>query len=374
MTALALTLLALGFLALHLASALIVLARRDTPPAPGATAQRPRVTLLRPLCGRDATEEETLASTFALTWPDLEILFCVADPADPVIPLVRDLIARHPTRNARLLIGDDRVSANPKLNNLEKGWRAATGDFVVMADSNLLLPPDYFDRLLARHAPGIGLVTSPPIGIRPQGLWAALECAFLNSNQARLQLAADSLGQGFAQGKTMMWDRAFLDAHGGLAPLGARLAEDVAATRLVRGAGLRVALTARPFPQPIGRRSLAQVWHRQLRWSKVRRDGFPGLFLAEPLNGGLLPLLAIGAAQGLPAAALFALLWYGAETALAARAGWLARPAHALLFPLRDLMIPALWLATLRNTRFEWRGNLMAPGALHPAPQDRPAR
>lgn len=363
----AFTLFAFALLAVHLASAILILTRRDAPPPAGP---RPRVTLLRPLCGRDPLEEETLASTFGLTHPDLEILFCVADPADPVIPLVRDMIARHPGHDAHLLIGDDRVSANPKLNNLEKGWRRATGDLVVMADSNLLLPPDYIDRLLARRAPDVGLVTSPPVGIRPEGLWGALECAFLNSNQARLQLAIDSLGLGFAQGKTLMWDRAFLTAHGGLAPLGARLAEDVAATRLVRGAGLRVALTARPFPQPIGRRSFAQVWQRQLRWSKVRREGFPVLFLTEPLNGGLLPILAMAAGQGWSAALLFALFWYGAEAASAARAGWLDRPAQALLFPLRDLMIPALWAATLRNTRFEWRGNVMAPGALQPAAAD----
>ena len=35
-----------------------------------------------------------------------------------------------------------------------------------------------------------------------------------------------------------------------------------------------------------------------------------------------------------------------------------------VMFPIRDLMLPAIWLATLRNTRFEWRGNAMGPGAL----------
>ncbi len=34
-------------------------------------------------------------------------------------------MARHPEIKASLLIGDDRVSANPKLNNCVKGWRAA---------------------------------------------------------------------------------------------------------------------------------------------------------------------------------------------------------------------------------------------------------
>jgi ceramide glucosyltransferase len=316
----------------------------------------------------DAFDHETLASGLALDYPAVEHLFCVADAADPAVALVRGLIAAHPQAQARLLVGDDRIGANPKLNNLAKGWAAATGDLVVMVDSNLLLPPDYLWQLLAVRGPDVGLVSCPPVGTRAKGIWGALECAFLNSNQARLQLAADSVGLGFAQGKTMLWDRAFLNAQGGLAPLGRRLAEDVAATRLVRGAGLRVALPVRPFAQPIGRRSLRQVWDRQLRWSKVRREGFPALFLLEPLNGALLPVLAAGLAAGPGAAMALALVWYGAETALAWREGWIARGREVVLFALRDLMLPALWLATLRNTRFEWRGNAMAPGALNNRP------
>ena len=45
---------------------------------------------------------------------------------DPTCPLVARLIAEHPAVPARLLIGDERISANPKLNNVLKGWRAAT--------------------------------------------------------------------------------------------------------------------------------------------------------------------------------------------------------------------------------------------------------
>jgi ceramide glucosyltransferase len=359
--------LALGMLGLHLATCLLVVRRRIRPPAPRPPVA-PRITLLRPVRGVDAFDAETLASGFAVDYPALEHVFCVADEADPAAALVRGLIAAHPGADARLLVGDDRIGTNPKLNNLAKGWDAATGNLVVMADANLLLPPDYLWRLLAVRGPDVGLVSCPPIGTRAEGVWGALECAFLNSNQARLQLAADALGLGFAQGKTMLWDRAFLNAHGGLAPLGARLAEDVAATQLVRAAGLRVALPVQPFEQPVGRRSLAHVWDRQLRWSKVRREGFPALFLLEPLNGAALPVLAVALAGGPLAALALALVWYGAETALARREGWIARAWEPALFPLRDLMLWALWLASLRNTRFEWRGNTLAPGRL----QDRP--
>ncbi len=265
----------------------------------------------------------------ALDYPRFEVLFCVADGNDPVVGVVQALIAAHPEVSARLLVGEDRVSANPKLNNLEKGWQAARGEVIVMADSNLLLPRDYLWQLLAVRGAEVGLVSSPPVGIRPDGAWAELECAFLNSNQARVQLLADTLGFGFAQGKTLMWERAFLEARGGLAALGQRLAEDVAATRLVRGAGKRVALARRPFGQPIGRRSLGQVWARQLRWAKVRREGFPGLFAGEVLNGSVVALLAAGFGGGPVLLAGVAVVWYGAEAGLALGCGWLRAGAGA---------------------------------------------
>ena len=142
---------------------------------------RPAVTVIRPVCGIENHIEATLASTFAIDYPRYEIVFCVADADDPVIPLVRGPIDRHPAIPSRLLIGDDRISVNPKLNNLVKGWKAARHDWIVMTDSNVLVPPDYLDPLLARWTPDAGLDCSPPVGAEPEGVGADLECAFLNT-------------------------------------------------------------------------------------------------------------------------------------------------------------------------------------------------
>ena len=141
------------------------------------------------------------ASTFALDYPRYEILFCVASAKDPVVPLVERLIADHAGVQARLLIGDERISSNPKLNNVLKGWAAAAHDWIILADSNVLMPPNYIQRLFASWRDDTGLVASPPVGCRPDGFWAELECAFLNTYQARWQYAADALGFGFCSGQ-----------------------------------------------------------------------------------------------------------------------------------------------------------------------------
>ena len=358
-----------GFLGLCLLAQLagVVLAQIKQAVAPkGGMTAGPKITLLRPVCGLENNLQETLASTFGIAYPDFEILFCVADARDPVVPLLRQLIAAHPDVSAQILIGEDRISGNPKLNNLAKGWAAAQGRFVAMIDSNVLLPRDALQRLLAEWRPGTGLVTSPPAGIRPNGFAARLECGFLNSFQGRWQLASAALGNGFAQGKILFWQRDFLNAAGGLAALGHEMAEDVASTKLVRAAGLQVRLTQRLFDQPIGDRSFDAVWRRQLRWSKVRRLGFPRLYLAEILAGSALPVLAalILAALGVLAPSLalaLILLWYGAELALARASGWPAGPLDLLAFLCRDAILPLLWASAWASDSFEWRGNAMRP-------------
>ncbi len=356
----ALAVFAAGTTALHLGSVALVLnrLRRARPPMQTGT---PFITLLRPACGLDPFDAETLGSSFTQDYPSYEVVFCVARADDPVVVLLQGLIARHPNVPARLLVGDDRPTANPKLNNLQKGWSSRTGRWVAMADSNLILPPDYLRSLVTAWGEQTGLVSSPPVGIRPDGLAAAVECAFLNGNQARLQLAADSLGFGFAQGKTLFWQRDMLDAAGGLAALSHDLAEDAAATKLVRGLGRKVTLTPRPFAQPVGKRRFADVWGRQLRWSRVRRDGFPVMFLAEPLNSPLLPVLAAAGAFGAgPAAALLA-LWYLAEALMLRRAGWPCGWRDLVAMPLRDAMMLPLWIATFASRGITWRGTAMEP-------------
>jgi ceramide glucosyltransferase len=266
----------------------------------------------------------------------------------------------NPHANARLLIGDDPISGNPKLNNVAKGWSAAKHDRIVMADSNLSLPVDYVSRLNAAWSPGTGLVSSPAFGADAGNLAARVECAVLNGNQARVQLAAAALDRGFAQGKTLYFDRPTLNRAGGLQALGRDLAEDVGATKATRSLGLKVRLTARPFAQPIGRRNWRAVWDRQLRWSRVRRAGFPTLFLFEPLNGPALPVLAL-AQTGLLAPIALLAAWYGAEALLARRGGWQFGVADVLACLIRDLMMPAIWIATFVRPGFTWRGTEMVP-------------
>ncbi len=363
-------LLAGGFctaaLAVHLTTVATVLARIrgvDEPLPPPLDA--PGVTVIRPVCGIENYVEQTLRSAFWLDYPNYEILFCAASERDAAVPMVRKLIVANPHVPARLLIGNDAISANPKLNNLAKGWHAARHDMIVMVDSNVLMRRDHIQRMLAAWQPDTGMVCSPPAGVLPENFWAEVECAFLNTYQARWQCFADSVGLGFGQGKTMLWRRPMLDDVGGIKALASEIAEDAAATKVVRQAGLRVRLMDEPVVQPLGSRSAAEVWRRQMRWARLRRDTFKLLFLPELFAGGMWPLAVCAALTaltgwaGLAFLAALAAAWYGSELMLARAAGWpLSRRTLAACL-LRDLLLPVLWIASWTGDEFEWRGNAM---------------
>lgn len=333
------------------------------------------------MCGVEPFSGETIAAAFALDYPRWELLFCVARSDDPVIPLVEAAIAAHPGVAARLLVGDDPISINPKLNNMVKGWREAAHGLIAFIDSNVLVPPDAIRNIVAAKRDDTGLVTAPPVGIRPHDFGAVLECAFLNTHEARWQYVMDAFGAGYAQGKTLFYRKADLD-RSGMRDLAAEPAEDAATTKMIRALGLKIRL-APPSLQPLGARRLRDVWGRQLRWARLRRSTFLAEFLPEILSGAAVPALSLVLAclvagwPVLPTLAAYLAIWYAAELALAAGCRW---PLGWRLLPailLRDALLPALWVGGLTGSSFTWQGNAMTmapraavkPGALRPAPK-----
>lgn len=369
-----------ALVATNLASILIA-ARRLSPAGatPPDVRKKPPVSIVVPLRGIENFSAETLDRAFRLDWPKYELLFCVAHGKDPIIAEVEKTALAHPHVEARILVGDDRISANPKLNNCVKGWQAARHDWVILADSNVLMPPDYIQHLMAGWRSDSGVVCSTPLGSRPDGFWAEVECMFLNTQQARWQYAGEAVGLGFAQGKSMLWSRPMLEANGGIQALNAEIAEDAASTKLVNRLGLKVHLVSAPFEQPLGRRTGQEIWSRQSRWSRLRRVTFPSFFAPEILLGALPPLLLalaaalLGKMALLPAALLVLAGIYLPEVALALAKGWRLSLWSVPAMIVRDCMMPAIWLRAWLGGTIDWRGNTMTIGTTASELKEAPA-
>ena len=239
-----------------------------------------------------------------------------------------------------------------------------------MADSNVLMPRDYIQRLLARWRPNSGCVVSVPIASRPAQFLGRARMRLPQHLQARWEYVSDTFGLGFAQGKNMLFRRDILDAIGGMRALGAEVAEDAATTKLVRGIGKSVQSWAAPSSSRWPRAAPAEVWARQVRWARLRRITFPALYLPELLTGCFFPLLAgayaaavLGENVGLVCLLLLA-LWFGAEVALARCAAWHLSWRMPAAMLIRDLMLPPLWVAAWVSDEVKWRGSTVSEAKL----------
>lgn len=335
--------------------------RKDALPSPPAVP----VTLVVSVAGLDEDEALTALSAIPLAGPGVHVLYCAFDEGEPAVQVIRRHLARAPAEHVRILSGRARRSRNPKIDNIEKALPEIRTDYVAFVDGNLRMPADFVPRLLAEWHATTGAVSSPPLAVEPLSFWADVECAMLNTFFARYELTADSLGGGYVHGKAFLMRAAMLAPSDGRLPLESEVAEDAAATRLVRAHGLKVRLTRRPFEQPLGRRRFAEVWHRNLRWAQLRKRAYPIPFLLEPAMT-VVPVLALGfpvaeavGAPVLPLLILTALAWYGSEALLARLAKWPWSARFFVAAIVRDVLALAIWLVAWFRTRYAWRGEVV---------------
>ena len=111
-----------------------------------------------------------------------------------------------------------------------KAWDAAAYDWVVFADSNVLIPPDYLDQLFARWSERAAVVCSPPIGVDLQG-WAAGARGGVPQHLPGALAARQRRGGPSPRARRCSCGAA-ISPEGGLAALTSEVAEDAAATKL----------------------------------------------------------------------------------------------------------------------------------------------
>ncbi|MFN3548134.1 MAG: glycosyltransferase [Mesorhizobium sp.] len=357
-------------LVIHVATAAIVALRlRGGRRLALTTGPREPVGILVPVAGLPAADARKALTALALVREDDELVYCAFDEREPIVAPIRAAIARHPGGNVRILAGRDRTTGNPKLDNMEKGYAALSRDIIVSVDGNVAMDPGLVEEALALMDARTGVVSSPAIGTLPEGFAAEVDCAFLNPLYARWQLAADAMGSGYAQGKVLVFRKSMIEAAGGFETLGADTAEDSSATKIARRSGLKVRLLRHPVEQPLGRRTIGEVWTRYVRWAQLRRESFPALYAFEwlmtPLAPAVLAALASSGGPIHPALAVSGLLatWYAVEAMLAKAAGWplsIAFPAACLV---RDAMAVAIWPVALFKRSYRWRGETITIGA-----------
>ena len=236
-------------------------------------------------CGRSAasrtTSRPTLGSAFQLTYPRYEILLLrrVGERSDRAPRAAPDRRASACSGAAARRRRTHQHQSEAEQHRERMG--AATPRWIVMADSNVLMPPDYLERLLDTGTGYGPHCHRQPIGCAPGNVWAELECAFLNTYQARWQLAADA-----RPGLCTRQDDA-------VAPRDPGSRGRHSGARLEAGRGCRLspsscaslvcacAADTSPFPQPLGHRTLGGGMEAPVALGAAAAAFVRALFLSE---------------------------------------------------------------------------------------------
>ncbi|KAI9149820.1 Ceramide glucosyltransferase [Blastocladiella emersonii ATCC 22665] len=249
----------------------------------------PKVTILRPLKGIDCSIERNLDACFHLDYPRdcIEMIFCVADDRDPVLPLVKRVMDTYAAEfDVKLYVGEQDIGINPKIRNLLRGYTAARHDIVWVLDSNVwVAPPTLRRSVTALLDPRIGLVHHLPVGIRAHSLGAELEAVFLNVAHARLYLGINWLAPSSCViGKSTLFRRSDLALCGGLGSFAKYMAEDNMIGQAIWDLGLRHAMTPDRAWQTLGSMPARDFFARRQRWGRIRKYTVRLATAVEPLT------------------------------------------------------------------------------------------
>lgn len=333
----------------------------------GRARALPPVSVLKPLCGKDAGLSANLESFFLQDHPNLELVFGVQSPNDPAIEVVRELAARYPASNVKLVVHPGGTAINPKVDNLLGMLPHASHDLLLISDSNVRAPAHYVSEMVETLLadPKNGLVTNLFAGTGEDGLGSALENVQLNGFCAAGTALPTLLGDALIIGKSMLFSRRVFDELGGFRRVADVLAEDYVMGKLFQHGGYRVRIAPTVLDNVTRGMTVRGFVQRQQRWAMLRSRLRPAAQLVEPLTSPLAVLpLAIWLLG--PAAAV---TWALTLLALRDVGGWVALRGYkhawlpALLSPLRELFMLFVWFRAPLKRHVVWRGHRVRLGA-----------
>jgi ceramide glucosyltransferase len=332
------------------------------PATDDAGAAAPAVTLLKPLHGGEPGLEAALETLLSQDYAgEIQVIFGLQHPADPARAVAERLRAAHPERDVRVVVDPREHGTNRKVSNLINMAAHGRHDVIVLADSDIAVPPDYLRQvtapLIRREA---GVVTCAYYGTGQTGLWSRL--AAMDLSYRFLPSVAVGVSLGLAKpcmGSTIALRREVLREVGGFEALADRLADDYALGEAVRQAGHRSLVAPVLVGHGCAEATLPELMSHELRWARTVRGvdpaGFAGSIVTYPLPLALIGVLltqAAPSALAILAAALICRAWMIRQVEKVAA----PIPGAWWLFPARDMLSLIVFAGSFFVRVVHWRG------------------
>ncbi|WP_244816436.1 bacteriohopanetetrol glucosamine biosynthesis glycosyltransferase HpnI [Caballeronia sp. Lep1P3] len=332
------------------------------------------VSVLKPLCGAEPRLYWNLESFCTQAHPSYQLVFGVASADDAAASVVRRLIQAYPERDIALVVNAEIHGTNLKVSNLLNLIERARHEWLVIADSDISVGPDYLTRVTAPLADArIGLVTCLYRARCVGGFWSRLGGLFIDEWFAPSVDVANLGGYGrFGFGATLALSREMLEQAGGFEALRDCLADDYWLADRVRACGKRTVLSGIVVTTDVIENRFAPLWHRETRWLRTIRSVNPAgfLFLCLTLTSPwLLTSALIGVSLDTSGADLVqsiadTIVDTSTSLGLSARLllhwrcarSWRHFWWNLPLIPLRDALMCVQWFAALFGSNVNWRG------------------
>jgi ceramide glucosyltransferase len=323
----------------------------------------PPLSILKPIRGLDPEAYQNFSSFCNQDYPEYEILFCVGQADDPVIPTLDKLIHDFPERRIRILFGPDKEAVNDKVAKLRRLAGEAQYQIVVMGDSDVRVAPDYLRTVVAPLADSkVGAVTCFYLPAHSQTLAENLQTVGMVSDfYAGLLVGWQLEGIRFALGATIVTSRERLAEFGGLQAIENQPGDDLLIGRLIAEHGHQVELLPYTVMKLGGCHSFKELLAKRMRWMVVmkhmRRPAHFGLLFTQGLPW-LLAAIAVHPSAGLALAYLG--IYLGLRIAIAWSIGVRGLKQLDLwkviaLIPLWDALAFFIWLASFLRKSIQWR-------------------
>jgi ceramide glucosyltransferase len=327
----------------------------------------PAVSILKPLHGSEVQLARNLESFFLQDYAgEFEIIFAVDRADDAALPIAEKVSAKYPHIPSRILITGESIWPNPPAHAFSRMAEVARYDLLVTSDSDVEVDAAYLSEIAPAFRDGAtGMLTCVYRGLSRGGLWSALDASGMSVEMTAGVLVANLLeGMKFGLGPTIAVRRGALDAIGGFKALGHYFSNDFVIGNMIAAQGFRVVLSRHIISHVVPPMSFREMWQRQVRWATgtkySRPKGHFGTVFVFAMPYGLLGLLASlllrHPALGVDLFCVSVLNRVMEGYVI----GWgVARDPECLntawLYPLRDLLGFAVWVASYLSSNMRWR-------------------
>jgi len=324
----------------------------------------PPLSILKPVRGLDPDAYENFASFCRQDYPaDYEIVFCVSDYTDPVLPIIEEIRADFPERSIRIFYGSGREATNDKVAKLARLSQEAKYEVLVINDSDVRVERNYLNTIVAPLAdPKVGAVTCFYTPTNDETSVQKLQSVGMYSDfYPGIVVAWQLDGVKFALGPTIATTRTRLADFGGYEVIENRPADDLLVGRLIAEQGHRVELIPYAVRTVADFHCLRDLFLKRLRWIVVMRHMRPWGHLGLMFTFGF-PWSVLGAFLApTPLAALgFLVTYVGLRAAMTLQiASWGLKQSipwqELALIPVWDGMAFFIWLTSFTRSTIRWR-------------------